>query len=347
MKKFYLITIMAISGYGIVKSHAGIALDVTYERRNCDAALLKAEIEKQFQVPTMNDFLGRMSNAQSLSNKGQGVSYATDHSLFVVGGSGGVGFSSASGFDVQTSGNGLPPVGIGVQGSIMAGMSLSKLPVPALGPVDLKKLTVFVNFMGYSNDSIVSSLSMKTNTFGIHAQYKFIDGKNIGGLGLLNWGGMAFTTGFDVSSNSLTYKVGQSITVPSGSQNFTWTPNSNSALVLESNSFSVPLEISTSIRTLYILSIFGGAAVDLNFGNSKVAASLNGPVTGSPLAVTGSASLTGSEEQGPSFGHLRFFAGPQLNLVPLKNTNLLSLYAQGNFSLGGNYGVHAGIRAAW
>jgi hypothetical protein len=144
---------------------------------------LKAEIEKQFQVPTMTDFLGRMSNAQSLSNKGQGVSYATDHSLFRCGGSGGVGFSSASGFDVQTSGNGLPPVGVGVQGSIMAGMSLSKLPVPALGPIDLKKLTVFVNFMGYSNDSIVSSLSMKTNTFGIHAQYKFIDGKNIGGLG--------------------------------------------------------------------------------------------------------------------------------------------------------------------
>jgi hypothetical protein len=218
MKKFYLITILAILAT-VSQIHAGIALDVTTSDATA-TALLKAEIEKQFQVPTMNDFLGRMSNAQSLSNKGQGVSYATDHSLFVVGGSGGVGFSSASGFDVQTSGNGLPPVGIGVQGSIMAGMSLSKLPVPALGPVDLKKLTVFVNFMGYSNDSIVSSLSMKTNTFGIHAQYKFIDGKNIGGLGLLNWGGMAFTTGFDVSSNSLTYKVGQSITVPSGSQTF-------------------------------------------------------------------------------------------------------------------------------
>lgn len=294
----------------------------------------------------MGNFLKSMSNAQSITNKGQGVSYATDHSLFVVGGGFGAGLSGdlASGFESK---GGLPAIGVGAQGSVMAGISLAKLPVPALGPIDLKRLTLFVNFLGISNDSLVSSLSIKANTFGMHAQYKVIDGKNIGGIGLLNWGGIAFTTGFNVSSNSLTYKVGQSISAESSGVKYTWTPNSASNLTLEANSFSIPFEISTSARVLYVLSVFAGAGIDLNFGKSTIAANLNGPVTNSFNATTGSASLQISEEQGPTFGHLRFFAGPQLNLVPLKNTNLLSIYAQGNVSTGGNYGVHAGARIAW
>ncbi|MFZ5627800.1 MAG: Lsa36 family surface (lipo)protein [Spirochaetota bacterium] len=323
---------------------AGISLNVTTTDATA-TALLQAEIDKQFQVPNMTNFLKSMSNAQSITSKGQGVSYATEHSLFVVGGGFGLGLSGdvASGFESK---GGLPPVGLGAQGSFMAGLSLSKLPVPALGPIDLKRVTLFINYFGISNDSLVSSLSIKANTFGMHAQYKVIEGKNIGGIGILNWGGIAFTTGFNVSSNSLTYKVGQSITANSGSLSYTWTPNSNSTLALESNAFSIPFEISTSVRLLYVFSIFAGAGIDLNFGKSSVAANLNGPITGTG-GVTGSASLTGTEEQGPTFGHLRFFAGPQLNLVPLKNTNLLSIYAQGNVSTGGNYGVHAGARIAW
>ncbi|HMV36462.1 MAG TPA: hypothetical protein PKY99_12340 [Turneriella sp.] len=324
---------------------AGISLNVTTNDTTADA-LLKAEIEKQFQVPKMGDFLKSMANAQAIASKGQGVSYATEQSLFVVGG----GFGASLSGDPSTgfsSSSGLPGVGFGAQGSIMAGMSLSKLPLPALGPIDLKRLTVFVNYFGISNDSLVSNLTVKANTFGMHAQYKFLEGKNVGGIGILNWGGLAFTTGFNVSSNSVTYKVGQSITANSGSQTYTWTPSSGSSLTLEANSFSIPLEVSTSARLLYVLSVFAGVGVDINFGKASVSSTLNGPVTGSPVAVTGTASLTGSEEQGPSFGQMRFFAGPQLNLVPLKNTNLLSIYAQGNVSTGGNYGVHAGARIAW
>lgn len=326
--------------------HAGLTLSVDTGNTTVDAAL-RAEIDKQFQVPSMTDFLSRMSDAQAITNKGLGVSYATDHSLFVVGGGLGLGLSSASGTNFETSGGGLPPVGLGVQGSVMAGLSLAKFPLPELGPIDPKRITLFVNYFGYSNDTLVSSLAIKTNTFGLHAQYKVIAAKNIGGLGLLNWGGIAFTTGFDVSSNSLTYKVGQSITANSGGQTYTWTPNSTSTLVLEANSFTIPLEVSTSIRLAYILSFFGGAGVDLNFGKSTIAANLNGPVTGPGASGTASASLIGGESQNPSFGHVRVFGGPQLNLVPLKNTNMLSLYAQGNYSFGGHYGVHAGIRAAW
>ncbi len=330
----------------IPQVHAGLVVNANTGDATVDSAI-QQEINNQFQVPKMGDFLKSMSNAQAITNKGQGVSYATDHSLFVVGGGVGVGLNTTDGFKFESKG-GLPPVGLGVQASIMAGVSLSKFPgMPVIGPIDLKRLTVFVNFFGYSNDSLVDSLTIKTSTFGMHAQYKIIENKNIGGLGLLNWGGLAFTTGFNVSSNSMTYKVGQSITATSNGITAKWTPDANSTLALEASSFSIPLEISTSIRTLYILSLFGGVGIDLNFGKSSIVANMNGPITNNVNGNVGSAQLAISENQGPSFGAVRFFAGPQLNLVPLKNTNLLSIYAQGNYSTGGNYGAHAGVRIAW
>lgn len=323
---------------------AGYTLEVTGQAGTIKADI-EAEIKNKFQADKLTDLMGQMSNAQAITNKGQGVSYATDHSLFVIGSAGGVGINTTSGFNFSSNG-GIPPVGVGIQGSIMVGLSLSRFPVPQIGPIDLKKLTIFANFYGYSNDSLISGLAIKTSAFGLHAQYKFIDGKNIGGIGVLNWGGVAFTSGFDVSSNTYTYKVGQKISVPSGGLTYDWTTNSTSSLSLESSSFSIPLEVSTNVRLVYILSLFAGAGIDLNFGKSTIAANLDGPLTVNGVAA-GNAKLTASEEKGPSFGTLRFFAGPQINIVPLKTTNVVSIYAQGNYSIGGNYGVHAGIRIAW
>ncbi|MCX7633160.1 MAG: hypothetical protein N2Z22_07505 [Turneriella sp.] len=307
---------------------------------------LQNTINSNFQVPNMTDFLARMANAQAIAHKGQGVSYATDHSLLVVGASGGVGLNSDSNFDFEAKG-GLPKIGVGVQAAGMVGWSLASVPIPALGFLDPKRLTVFVSFMTYSNNSLIESLEVKTNSVGLHAQYKLIKGINVGKIGILNWGGIAFTTGINTSSNSLTFKVGQKIDTNLGAVTYTWTPDNNSKLTLEANSYSIPLELSTSVRLLYILSLFGGAGVDLNFGNATISANLNGPVTNSANSTTGSASLNLSQTANPSPVHLRFFAGTQFNLVPLRNTNLLSFYIQGNFALGGNYGVHAGVRAAW
>jgi hypothetical protein len=340
-KKLLAITLICIAPTYIF---AGPVTVSTTAGATADAAL-EAEINNKFQVPNMTDFLKSMSNAQSIANKGQGVSYATDHSLFVLGVNAGAGLNTTSGFSFNSNG-GLPPIGLGAQGSIVAGVSLAKLPVPAFGPVDLKRLKIFANFFTYTNDSLVDSLTIKMNTFGIHLQYLVIDGKNIGGIGLLNWGGVAFTTGFDTSTNKMTYKVGQKISATSSGVTYDWTPNSSSALTLDASTFTIPLEVSTSIRLAYILSLFGGVGVDLNFGKSTIVANLNGPVTVSGTSV-GTASLLIAEEKGPTFGDVRFFLGPQINLVPLKNTNLLSLYAQGNISTGGNYGAHVGLRIAW
>ncbi len=312
-----------------------------------DAALI-SEVNKQFQLIDMTGFLQSMSNAQSMTNKGQGVSYASEQSLFVVGGGAGLGLNAPSGLttNFDTKG-GLPPIGVGLQGSLMVGVSLAKLPVPALGPIDLKRLTVFVNYFGLSNDSLVDSVTMKTSTFGLHFQYKLLQGFNLGGIGLLNWGGLALTTGFDVSSNSLSYKVGQKLETSYGGETLSWTPSAGSNLTLDASAFTIPIEVSTSVRLAYIFSLFAGVGVDINSGKSSISANLTGPVTNTSATINGTASLTGSEEKGPTVGGARFFVGPQFNIVPLKNTNVVSIFAQFNVATSGNYGFHTGLRIAW
>ncbi len=312
------------------------------------AQILTDKINSEFKVPEMGSFLKAMSDAQVLATKGQGVSYATEHSVFVVGGGLGIGLSNGTAIG-KTSG-GLPPIGLGAQGSAMVGISLSRVPLPALGPLDLKRVTLFANYLGYTNDGLVDSLTINTNMVGFHLQYKLIEAKNLGGIGILNWGGIAITSGIDIASNTLRYKIGQSISTDVSGSTVSWTPNSSSALELKASVVSIPIEVSTSVRLLYVLSLFGGLGIDLNMGKAEIAANLNGNISSTGAVNNpnaGSASLNITENQGPNFGHLRFFAGPQLNLVPLKNTNLLSIYAQGNVSTGGNYGVHAGARIAW
>jgi hypothetical protein len=314
---------------------------------------LENKINSEFKVPDMSNFLKAMSNAQAIANKGQGVSYATEHSLFVLGGSAGLG-ASGSLSDATKSSGGLPQVGMGVVASGMVGFSFAQMPVPQLGFIDLKRLTLFANYFSYSNDSLVDSLTIKTSSFGLHLQYKLVEGKRLP-LGLFSWGGLALTTGFESSNNTLNYKIGTSIStdvsVSGSNHQLTWTPDASSALSLESSAFTIPIEISTSVRLLYVLSLFGGLGVDINTGKTSIKANMTGTISSSGPFVNnsnvGNAALNITEEQGPNVGQLRFFVGPQLNLVPLKNTNLLSVYAQFNASTGGNYGAHAGARIAW
>jgi hypothetical protein len=111
----------------------------------------------------------------------------------------------------------------------------------------------------------------------------------------------------------------------------------------------IPLEASTSVRLLYILSLIGGAGVDFMFSSSALAASVTGPVSATASGITstvGSATVTGSESGKGNTVGLRGFAGVAINLVPLKSTNLLSLIVLANAGTAG-YGVKVGVQGGW
>jgi len=310
-----------------------------------DTSSLQSEVTKQFQTTGAAGFVNAMAAAQAVASNGMGVDYSSNKSIFVVGGGANAGLNVGNN-SISDLGNafkstaGLPSVGAAVQIGGFVGMSLSKFPMPTIGPIDLKKLTVFLNFGGYTFDQ-VSPYSIKTSAFGLHAQYKLIEPKSLA-LGFLNWGGVDVGTGFDIVSNKYSASAGFS-EITSGS--LKWKPTGT--LTIDNSAFVIPIEASTSVRLLYVFSLIGGAGVDIMSSSSTLDISLNGPVSLASTGTTaGTATVSGNEKGSGSAIGVRGFGGLAFNIVPLKNTNVLSVFVIGTAGSVG-YGVKAGIQGAF
>jgi hypothetical protein len=352
---------------------SGNGLTLTYNDANCGLGVSASDCNtmmqnafnnssQQFQLGVLKDYLKYMSSAQSLTTKGHGVDYTTNPSLLVVGATGGAGVDiggkslSEAEASIKTSGS-IPAVGSAFQFSIMAGLNLGYLKtLPEFGPIDLKRLTVYVHAGGFNFSSLLAQdgLTVKSSQFGFHGKYKLIQPKSVG-FGTLNWGGLDFISGFTVASNTLDYqKTFDQQSSGSGtaaSPKISITPAG--AITVTNTAIAIPFEIATSVRLLYILSLFGGAGIDLNFGKSTVdmnlaSTSISSTVNGNTAALNdANMKVSASESSAGRFGDVRFFAGTAVNFIPLKNTNVLSWIVQGNISTGGGYGVLTGVRAGW
>lgn len=312
---------------------------------------LESEINKAYVAggqAQLVEFLGAMASAQAVSAAATGVDYSSNKTIFVAGGTANLGLNpgnnSLSDVSKMFEGGikGIPSIGTAVQTSGYIGLSLGKFPLPELGPIDLKRFTIFVNFMSYSFEKF-SPYTIKNNAFGLHLQYKLIQPKSLG-LGFMNWGGVDLTTGMDISSD----KYNATGNLPEIKySNLTFKPTGS--IAIDNSAFVIPLEATTNIRLLYALSLIGGAGVDFISSSSELAVGTGGSVSATVSGTTyavGSASVTGTEKNtGKSF-NARGIAGLAINLVPLKNTNVLSLYVIGNAGIAG-YSVRVGVQGAW
>ena len=329
----------------------------------CQTAMQTAfnKVSDKFQLGNLPNFLKFMSSAQSISTRGQGVDYTTNPSIFVVGASMGAGidigdltFSEAK--NTLSKSGGLAAAGYATQFSIMAGINLGflKFSAPILGVIDLNRLTVYGHAASYDFSSLLKQdgLTVKSSQFGFHAKYKLLEPRSIG-FGSLNWGGLDFITGLTVSSNTLGYqKTFDAVTSGDGSfSNPLVRVVPGGSINMKNNAVTIPFEVATSVRLLYFLSLFGGAGIDFNFGKSSLdmalsSSSLTATVSGTTVNA-GNMTASAAESSGGRFADLRFFSGLALNIVPLKNTNVVSIVVQGNISTGGGYGAIVGVRAGW
>lgn len=314
----------------------------------------------QFQLPSLKDYLKYMSSSQAMATKGQGVDYTTNPSIFVVGASLGVGvdIGSQTLSSVQESmkkSGSIPSFGFGYQVAAMVGFNLGFLKtLPSLGPIDLKRLSLYTSFGGYNFSDVIKQdgVTVKSFQLGFHAKYKVIEHKTLA-FGVLNWTGLDFVTGFTVASNTLGYaKNFDTQTTGSGTVSDPRISGTPSGTVTVNNrAFAVPFELVTGVRLLYILSLYGGAGIDLNFGTTDIdiaiSSNLTSTVTGAGTYNAGTLRIAANDKAAGRFGDLRFIVGGAINLVPLKSTNVLSLVAQGNISVGGGYGIMLGVRAGW
>jgi hypothetical protein len=249
---------------------------------------LETSVNNNLPQVDSSGYLKSSSNASITAGAGVGADYQNSFSLFMVGVQGGLGINPGK----LTLNNALKEEnftkikGVGAQGAVMGGVNLSLLPMDSLGPISFSKSKLFVHFLPIKKS--FDTITIKTLDVGMHYQYSLID--EVSATPLFRWNGLSFTTGLKYIRTQFSYKK-----TISGSTQYTVlgtnTTASYSGLLDTSATlklWSIPLELSSAIRLLYIWQLFGGVGTDLSFGSASGIATLkNGTLTTSPSVVSG------------------------------------------------------------
>ncbi len=297
-------------------------------------AKLESKISEVYNAARVGEYLRAFSNATSFSNRGIGVDYASNGTSLTLGIAGNVALS-ATDLDFDQDQNEYPVAGVAPNLTVMAGMNLSRWKLP--------QLTIFAN--GFYRKASVAQLDGSITNLGAHAQYKLFGSTQGKKSLLLKWGGLDLTGGFEWTRWNL--GIGDTLTstfdvAGAANTSITATADSNGRFDLTSSALVIPFEATTSLRFLYVLSVFGGVGFDIQTGSSSADASLDSTLTipdgNGGTTTLGNAAVTADGEAGPSAGRLRFLAGLQLNIWKVK------LFVQGNIIPTDTASVAFGLR---
>ncbi len=302
---------------------------------------LTSQVDQLFQVADIHGFLRDFENAQSFSSKGLGVDYASEPTQLEAGAT----VSLASNVDkaYKPSGSYMdPPVsGGGANVSLMGGVGL--------GLIGLKPLMVFGNW--FRGGASVGQLDGHYQNWGLHGQLRLF-GPSRGMSAskfFIRWGGIAITSGADYSHLTLSANkpISSTFNVAQGAP-VTVTSTGNLVFALDQTTWSVPLEITTSVRLLSLLTVYGGLGMDWQLGggsnlNIGMAANLSGRYLGTSFSNLGSATIAAGGHVDPSAAQLREFIGVQVGLF-----DVVRFFTQVNVTGGSPLlaSVAAGLRLA-
>src|SRR5690606_1881436 len=140
--------------------------------------------------------------------------------------------------------------------------NLGVLPTQNILGLEAKRLNMYLNFMKYGMDREIddkpgkeSSAELDMLAMGVHVRYDWIDGK---GTKLLRWGGGKLHFGYEYDKTDLTFKTIISETVVQTGANgeqIQGTINGAPTASIAVNTHSTPIEISTDVLLLYVLSL--------------------------------------------------------------------------------------------
>jgi hypothetical protein len=278
---------------------------------------VQTELDRVFQTYRLHDYVQSFGDAQGFTTRGLGVDYGSNVRYVEVG----VGASTAiNGNKAAIEGDTRTQPVAGVSGNLtlMAGVSLGAAGVP---------LTIFGNY--FKSHGSYREFDARLENLGVHLQLKLLGSRDESAWSMLvRWGGLDVTTGFDRSRMRLQLVRDFNRNIPVGDgQRFSGEVdlNSTGTLALDMRTTSIPLELTTNIRFLYVLSAYIGAGFDWQLGGgSDLTVDLNGKLTGkAPSAgVTnadlGTMTLQVTQSAKPSAGQFRGILGLQANLLLLK-----------------------------
>jgi hypothetical protein len=274
------------------------------------------QVNTFFQNPNVNAFLHGFQNAQAFSAKSLGVDYASETTRVEVGGT----FSFASNVDQAYKPSGSPtdpPIsGGGANFSLMAGLG-GRL-------VGLDPVMIFANWFKWDGIKL-GDLEGSYHNWGVHGQVRLFgpSSKSSATKLLIRWGGIAITSGADYSRMTLSARkrIAPSFNLGTYAAGVPATVSAQGDLVfsLQQTTWSVPLEVTTSLRLLSLLTIYGGIGIDFQLGGGSdlVLGMENASVSGTAQGTTtplGTASITVSQHVSPSPARLREILGLQVGL---------------------------------
>lgn len=286
-----------------------------------DVATLQQQIQNQietlFQTYRLHDYVRSFGDAQAFSSRGLGVDYGSTIGLLEIGVAGSVAMNGNKALiegDARTQ----PLAGVAPNLTLMAGLNL--------GLLGLREVTLFGNY--FKSSGSYREFSAHLENFGAHAQLKLFAPRHESVLSAFaRWGGIAITTGFDRSrmSLSLGQNFKRSFPVVNGEKNVAQIDmDSMGTFGLDTRTWSIPLEVTTNLRFLYVVTVYGGAGFDWQLGGkSEMTAALNGTLTGTvssqnTTADVGTVSVTANESADVTAGKVRGIVGLQTNLWFLK-----------------------------
>jgi hypothetical protein len=301
---------------------------------------LTDELRTLFQTYRLHDYVRSFGDAQSFSSRSLGVDYGSTIGLVEVGIAANLAVNGNRAFtegDAHTQ----PVAGVAPNVTLMAGLNL--------GFLGLRPVTLFGNY--FQHKGSYREFGAELENYGAHLQVKlFQPRKETLWNAFLQWGGIAVTSGFDHARMrlSLGQSFSRNLPIGDGGQDLAQVDiQSMGAFTLESRTWSVPLEVTTNFRFLYVLSAYGGAGFDWQFGGGcdmdvNLDGTLTGTVSGQAPAQIGTAQVVATEHAKPSPGKIRGIFGLQANVWFLKIFTQLNMVPNPFVA-----SVAVGVRLVW
>ncbi len=264
---------------------------------------LQTTVNANFPTVETGQYTKGMANAAAMASTGTASTYGASFKYGLVGGSVAVGVDLGEG-NKLTEIDAKKVAGFAIQSAVVLGFTPGAVTSGQWGPIDPARLRMYLSFLAL--DQTQDGADISFTSMGLVGQYRLIEERSLG-LSVLKWNGVDVSSGFRIAKNKFSYTQTLSA-IPTTVNGVTATVAAAPATIgADVNVFSVPVEVSTSVRLLYILNFFGGMGGDFNFGSSKAIADYSTTISVPGGTATGALDLGG--DTSPTPWNLRAFGG--------------------------------------
>jgi hypothetical protein len=345
----YVAFILVYNVFSVHTCYAAQIFDITIDSYGAltpayvDAAVTALETEVRANLPDADqgEFFQAMSNASVMAGKdlANDPINAIDYAMVVLGVGAGVDLNKKTFDDIKDSDgdidiNNAP--GVGVQLGLGIGTHGKFLPKKYFNG---ERWSFFINYLPFNYEK--DDINIKIRTGGLHMRYRLLNGYDVIRWKVFRLEPVYMTFGYEF--NKLKGRFSDVISedaTADGGINATF--SGTGVINLDVTTHSFPLSISSGITLLYLVTLYGGLGMDLNYGEGSGRGELQNSslsITDGSGTATGTATLQIGDSDQPTLMFTRAFAGVQVNLWNLK------VFVQGQKTFDRNlYGAQLGLK---